>query len=726
MELVHPDDQEWVRRTLEDCLKGRSEEWDCEHRFRTDSGDWLWVQNQGLVTKRAPDGSPLEMMGITRNIDSYKRALVESQNKEAILLAADEISKVGVWEYDPETDQVFWSDLIRTILEVEDDFVLSPENTYKLVHPNDRKRLVKAFEKINKDGTSYDLRLRFISAEGREMLCRSAGRARYDENGKIVRIIGIFQDITELTTLQRELEAFFELSPDFQATLSLDGRFKFWSPSWEQQLGYSAQELASMQVSDLVSEVDRDTFCQLFAAAAAGASVDNYECRVLPKSDGQRACGSSTPWISWSFSVEPEIATVFVTARCVTAERESREALQEARIRAEEANRAKMNFLAVMSHELRTPLNPILGFAEMMLEDATSEDQREMLTAITESASQMLVLVSEILEYSKLDAGKTEVEPVAFSLEEFVQNKVHLMSGQIRGKPIQLSSSIHWGPVDVARLPVLTGDLGMLRQVCRNLVGNAIKFTKQGKVELNVSVLELQGEQVRIRFDVKDTGIGIAQEDMDKLFKPFSQVQTGSTRAYEGTGLGLAICNRLIELMDGHISVESQEGKGSTFSFTLPFKLSYSKQETADAEIAGTVSAKSKRKKLSGAILLVEDNQSNVRYTKRLADSWAINLEAVADGESALEQLQERRFDLVLLDLHMPGIGGLETLKRIRSSEKKSTREVPVYILTADASVKAKYNCEQCGADGVVVKPASPLDLYQVFTQYLQEIPSPI
>lgn len=721
MKLVHPDDLNLVSRTLDECLQGRTGEWSCEHRFRTDAGGWLWVHNQGIVTEQAADGRASLMMGTTRDIDSYKRTVIEAQNQQAILTAADEISKVGIWEYDPEANRVLWSDLIRNILEVDANYVLSPENTFRLVHPHDRKRLVEAFEKINDDGTPYDLRLRFITARGRELLCRAAGRARVDQNGKIVRIIGIFQDITELTTLERELEVFFQLSPDFQATLYMDGTFKFWSPSWEKQLGYSAQELSSLRIREIIDEEDRAVFSQHFALAAAGSPVPSFECRVITKKGSEQVCETRESWISWSFSSEPEIATVYVSARCVTAQREANLAMEEARLRSEEANRAKADFLAVMSHELRTPLNPILGFAEVLLEDAQTDEQKEMLQAIRDSANQMLSLVSEILDYSKLDAGKSKVELVPFSLTDFVQSKVHLMSGQIRNKPIELTSSIEWGEVQADSLPVFTGDLGMIQQVSRNLIGNAIKFTKQGRIEFNVSILDLYGADTWVRFEVKDTGIGIAEKDIDKLFNPFTQGQSGMTRDYGGTGLGLAICKGLVELMGGSISVESKEGKGSIFSFTLPLKLSYSRESKVLLGTSDSAPSMPQARKLKGQVLLVEDNASNVYYIRKLVDARGLGFEVVANGESALKLLQERTFDLVFLDLHMSGIGGLETLKRIRSSDEAGIREMPVYILTADAYRQAKVDGEQSGASGVLVKPISPTKIYEVLERHLKK-----
>jgi len=293
------------------------------------------------------------------------------------------------------------------------------------------------------------------------------------------------------------------------------------------------------------------------------------------------------------------------------------------------------------------------------------------------------------------------------------------MSGQIKNAPVKLRSSIDWGPIDTGKVPILVGDVGMLRQVCRNLMSNAIKFTKEGEINFDISIQQIKGDRAYVQFDFRDSGIGIAPQDLSKLFAPFTQAQSGTTREYGGTGLGLAICKRLVDLMDGSISVESKVGEGSTFSFTLPLVVHGSENDEASAgKQAGSPAATTKLK-LDGSVLLVEDNKSNALYIEALIGMSGAEVVMVEAGELALEQLRERAFDLVLLDLHMPGIGGLETLKRIRSSESRST---PVFILTADASVKAKTECQQHGADGFLVKPVGVSDIKELLGKYLKKV----
>jgi len=223
-----------------------------------------------------------------------------------------------------------------------------------------------------------------------------------------------------------------------------------------------------------------------------------------------------------------------------------------------------------------------------------------------------------------------------------------------------------------------------------------------------------------VQFQVRDTGIGIAKKEFRKLFRPFSQIHRGMTREYGGTGLGLVICQRLVDLMDGTISVESREGEGSTFTFTLPLLLNFNADASVELERPPEPVRAPRMKELTGSVLIVEDNESNALYIKALVDLRGAEVVAVAKGESALALLKEEAFDLVLLDLHMPGIGGLETLKRIRASEDEAVRGLPVFILTADASATAVEESQSLGADGLLVKPIQPTDIYDILSKHLR------
>lgn len=720
LEEVHPEDREKVERSLEACLRGEVSEWKCEHRFRTTEGGWLWVLNQGYVRDRDKKGNPLFIRGITQNTDRLKKALTEAYNHKILLDTSDKVLELTSWDYDPQTDTILWSEGIERILEVDEGYVPSVENTYNMVVGSDRERLIRAFEQLKADGTGYDLQLHFKTGKGRDILCRTIARARFNDKGEIVRIVGAFQDITGVVKLEHEMSAFFSHTPDFHATLSFEAEFKFFNDSWAEKFGCSSDELSGSCLYEVIVPEDREAFKATFEKVVLGGSITSYESRVLGKEGRDSSPVAKEAWMSWSLSCDPELKLVFVTARCVTEQKRAEQALQDARIQAEEANRAKSDFLAVMSHELRTPLNPILGFADMLVEEVESKEHRKILKTIVESGKQMLSLINEILDYSKIDAGKAELEPVEFSLEDFVLHKVELMSGQITGSQIKLEHSIDFGPLDPKDCPVLIGDVGMLRQVCRNLLSNAIKFTSEGRIDFLAKVKEADTDRAIVEFSVKDTGVGIPAAHMNKLFQPFSQVDSSMTRKYEGTGLGLAICKRLLNLMDGTITVESELNQGSIFTFTVPLKLRRS--SSRDIARSGPGEGKEEEKSIvTGNVLLVEDNESNAFYAKTLVELSGAKIELAEDGETALKMMAENCYDLVLLDLHMPGIGGLEALKRIRALEKDEGKDMqPIIVLTADAGEKAKKDCAKFGAQGLLIKPINPVDLTRVLEQHLK------
>ena len=714
--VVHPDDRDLVRRTLDECICGKTDAWFCEHRFATDDGKWLWVRNRGKVLQRDMNGLASRMMGTTQDINSLKTSLNEALNRQAVLEATDEISKVGAWEYDPATDQFFWSKQIFKILEIDERTEPAADLTFESMPPVDRIRLQNAFAAILEKGVPYDLKLRFTSANGKHLLCRSAARARYDDNGRIIRIVGIFQDITETTRIQHEMEAFFNLTPGFHATVGLDRIFKSWSPAWLDGLGYSEEELFETDLLEVVHEADRSAFAKTFEAAASGREVTDFETRIVSKSDQSPGCAAKEAWVSWNFSSDAALSLVFVSARCVTAQKEATAALAQAHLQAEHANRVKNDFLAVMSHELRTPLTPVIGFAEMLYEETGDREQKEMLKTIIDSGDHMLNLVDDILDLTKIGAGKCRLDLVDFSIADLVELKERRFSGLLKDSPVRLQTQIDWGDFKEEERPALHGDVEMIRLVLRNLLSNAVKYTNQGRIDLRASLINREEERVQIEFVVEDTGIGIPAAEQSRLFEAFTQVNGSMTRQFGGLGLGLAISKRMADLMDATITVESEQNKGSKFTFTVPLGYRLGSEESAEFGESGELTNDSiKNPDASRQVLVVEDNEANAFYMTKFLHLIGVQAAVAPSGEAALKRLSEESFGIVFLDLHMPGIGGLETLRRIRASERDAgLAHLPVYVLTADASLETKKQCEETGCSGFLKKPVLSAKLKEI------------
>jgi CheY-like chemotaxis protein len=361
-------------------------------------------------------------------------------------------------------------------------------------------------------------------------------------------------------------------------------------------------------------------------------------------------------------------------------------------------------FLASLNHEIRTPLSGILGMTDLLLETALTEDQREYADATRVCAENLLEILNVTLEYSALSANQVRLEETEFSLLDTVQGVLGEFAPKAQSKGLRLVSALDRSLPEMA-----VGDALRLRQLLWHLVGNAIKFTKEGQVEIRACAVATDVGQVMVTIEVRDTGIGIAAEQLKQIFESFRQLETGLSRSHGGLGLGLAVARKLAELLNGTIHVESELRRGSTFSVQLPLRL------PANAEARHIVEPGKNR----GRVLVVDDNSVAQTIASHALRRQSFEVRCAADGLEALDAASKSHFDVILMDLQMPGMDGFETAGRIR--ELPGYRETPIIAVTANCSDENRARCADCGMQDFLAKPVRTRELVQTVEKYLEQ-----
>lgn len=625
------------------------------------------------------------------------------------LKEAQRIARIGNWELDLINNQLIWSDEIFNIFEIDRS---KSSTTYEAflntIHPEDRSGVDLAYKTSLETREPYSMAHRLLMPDGRIKYVREEGQTLFDESGRGIRSIGTVQDISESYLQQQQLREseeryhlFTELTSDFvHICEQQEGRFRLrWlAGSVEKLTGYTPDELMSLGCwLQILCPEDLPATAERLQSYKPG-DTDTFEFRIIRKGDGE---------IRWlrerSYCTQDSAGNLILygSTSDISAQKRYEVMLLESCSAADAANRAKSKFLANMSHEIRTPMNGITGMTQLLNFTELSEEQKSYLKNIEISTQALLALINDILDFSKIEAGKVELTPETFSLRNFVNNTINIQLPGVDAKGLRVLIEI------AAEVPdILLGDELRLRQILLNLLSNAVKFTESGEIVVSVKLAERYNDRVVLLFSVKDSGIGIRPEVIETLFSVFFQGDSSINRRFGGSGLGLAICRKLLNLMGGRIWVESQEGAGSTFFFDVPLTV----QEQSVPHGRGFVSAEFTMLQPTGQslqVLIAEDNGINMIYAVMLLGKLGhVSVQAKNGGE-AVEQWRAKHFDVILMDIQMPEVSGVEALQTIRREEVVRGRRTPVIALTAHAMVGDRERFLAEGFDGYLAKPFS-------------------
>ncbi len=716
IEFYVEEDRQGVAAAVERAMT-TGENFRFEARLVRVDGRLVDVIARGMCDRDSA-GRTISIFGVFMDVTAIRRSEREIVNRNAMFALASEITGIGHWRMTLPDMAVFWSDQVFRIHGV------APKEGQPTVHeatafhhPDDRYMMKTLLKRAIATGEGQQYEGRVIQRDGTTIDVVSRAICEMDKDGKVTSIFGVLQDVTAMRQSERWLQKserlyrmLAENVSDVIVRYDIEMRINFISPACAALLGREPQTLIETRIADLVHPEDRAAVVASLSAWDAGGNAAHFgiECR-LSHASGEwvwveaNACRfQGDDGNEGSIAVIRDFRQRKIAQDRITAAMETTDA---ARRQAESANQAKSDFLAAMSHEIRTPLNSIIGFTGLMLDNKTlGGDLRHQTEIVRSSGAALLTVINDILDFSKIEAGAIEIESVPFAPRALFANVMSIVRGTALAKNLDIAVNI-----DPALPDGLAGDQARIQQVLLNLLNNALKFTTEGSVTLNVRVERNDHENARLRLSVVDTGVGIEKSKHDRLFKRFSQADASVSREFGGSGLGLAICKRLVELMGGEIGVFSEKGRGSSFWFTLALPRAKVELAAGPAQ-EGSIAA-------TGRLLLVEDIEVNQLLARTILEADGHQVDVVASGEAAIEAVQAKAYDVVLMDVQMPGMGGVAATQVIRALPGKAS--LPVVAMTANVLTDQVREFREAGMDDHVGKPINRAELRATLARWL-------
>lgn len=624
-----------------------------------------------------------------------------------ILEQTSSVAQVGGWEANLNTGNLFWSQSTREIHKVENDFQQDFENSIEFFREENRERIKHLFNRAITEGIPFDEELQLVRADGAVIWVRIKGLPEF--KGHVCnRIFGIIQDIDafkkmllEVTRKEAMMQSFVTDVPISLAMLDKDLNYISVSSRWRNEFNMNEVDLIGNNMFTISPDIPEERK-EIYYNALLGNTYINedFALKVRDIEEVQHYDLKVGPW----YLKEGEIGGVIISVQNITNAVRVNEELKNAKEIADMASRAKSEFLANMSHEIRTPLNGVIGFSDLLLRTPLNEIQSQYLKYINESGENLLNIISDILDFSKIESGKMELMIEESNVYDVLNQVIDVILYQSQKKNIELLLNIEPG------LPkTIFIDESRLKQILINLLGNAVKFTEKGEIELKVEKLRMDEKNISLRFSVRDTGIGIPVEKQKDIFNAFTQENSSISKRYGGTGLGLTISNNILRYMGGHLSLISTPEKGSVFFFDLDIPYEISEEREDDQMVIKKA-------------LVVDDNENNRIILQQMLGYKNIVSTLVANGLEALEILfKGELFDVILMDYHMPFMSGLETIDKIRELYNHRKISPPIMILSSSSEdLDVIASIRENDSAYLLLKPIKSDDLYKTLRRVFQ------
>ena len=729
-----PGGPELVRRHFDEATKGKIERF--ELALVLPDGKHVWHEFTFFPIKDEA-GKTIFVVPEGRNVADQKLAQKQLAESNSRLLMATTAAHMGVFQWDPVSGHADWDEQWIALLgrshqdgpgQAEESLSRSGETLFRNIHPSDQKLFRAIVDRVTNEGGEYDTEVRILSPDGEVRWLSTRGKWDPGDDVRPGRLVGLFWDITEQKEQERRVHASEERLRLAAAAagfgtyhIDLVRQRVIWSAELKRLVGIKPHEEINYKPGEIPSFVHPEDRAEVERQMAQACSADgkprhSFLHRIVLPDDRVRWVKLQGKTVYKKGSRGKRPTQVIGTLVDVTKQKEFEESLEKAIQAAEAANESKSEFLANMSHEIRTPMTAILGYADLLFEQEQDEEKIRYLQTIRRNGKFLLGIINDILDLSKIEAKKLQVQRERFAPHQLVEDVRSIM--EVRAKERDLDLNVDYE----GKIPAdIESDPKRLKQILVNLVGNAIKFTEEGNV--NIVVRYDDADEGRMHFEVTDSGIGMSEEQLARLFLPFSQGDAAVNRRFGGTGLGLAISQRLAHMLGGEIQVESVEGEGSTFTCTVdvgdieqvPLITPCDATDTSgDPTVADQV-------ELDCHILVVDDRRDIRFLSNRLLTRSGARVDEAEDGEVALKLVTEsidrsEPYDLILLDMQMPNLDGYQTATKLR----RLGFDAPIIALTADAMQGDMRRCLASGCNAYLSKPIDRQMLLDMVVRYIQ------